>query len=448
MDYYYLLSSNLLGICGVLAFSWAALFKKTRWLFFFVPAVLSFTRLSHMDVQGLGFGVHWFNYVFAFLVIMAVRKKRYLYIDYKIIISLLVFLAFATALSMVVSIDRIRSLGRAMTLSLVLLVGIYTIPSIGNINRDSSNQHLNLHSFIWGIVFWFSIPVVLFALFYGAKSLQGNLGSSHFIISGYRIDRLQRGDLGTNAAGFGYGIGIGVLYSFLGFIISTSTRKRLRYFIMLLASTFLLFLTQTRSAMVGVCGAIVFWVMMSYKKPKTKIRIILIAGIAVVLAICFQDYIMAFFGRGGKSYASIFDVIYQSRGARWMALMEEARNTLFYGFGLGNDRGYWNHLSGDNSCLVMMIQVGFIGLCLYLVSVSAVVYNSFRWDKNPIMNKEQFPPISPYVVYIVIISLFSDALAVPNETVPLFFALGVLAKPHHIFNKKTPLSNQIYEEMS
>lgn len=439
MDYYYLLSSNLLGICGILAFSWAALLRKTRWLFFFVPAVLSFTRLSHINVQGLGFGSHWFSYVFAFLVIIAVRKKRCLYIDHKIIISLFVFLAFATAFSMIVSIDRMRSLGRAMTLSLVLIVGIYTIPSIGNINKDSSNQHLNLHSFIWGIVFWCSIPVVLFALFYGVKSLQGNLGSSHFIISGYRIDRLQRGDLGTNAAGFGYGIGIGVLYSFLGFIISTSTRKRFWYFIMLLASTFLLFLTQTRSAMLGVCGAIAFWAMIGYKKLKTKIKLILIAGIAVVLAICFQDYLLALTGRGGKSYTSIFDIIYQTRGARWMALMEKAGNTLFYGFGLGNDRGYWNHLSGDNSCLIMMIQVGFIGLCLYLVSVSAVAYNSFRWDKNPIMNKERFPPISPYVMYIIIISIFCDALAVPNETVSLFFALGVLAKPHHIFSKKTPL---------
>jgi hypothetical protein len=308
---------------------------------------------------------------------------------------------------------------------------------MGNINVNSSNHYLNLHSFIWGIIFWFGIPVVLFALFYGVKSMQGTLGSSHFIIGGYRIDRLQRGDLGTNAAGFGYSIGIGLLYSLLGFIVSRSIRKRFCYFTMLLVSSFLLFLTQTRSVLLGICGAMALWVMTSCKTSKTKIRILLVAGIAVLLAIYFQDYLVAFIGRGGKSYASISDLIYQSRGARWMELMENARDALFYGYGFGNDRGYWDHLSGDNSYLIVMIQVGFVGLCLYLVSVSAVAYNCFRLDSNP-MNREQFFPISPYVVYIIIISIFSDALAVPNVTISLFFALGVLAK----MNVKIPTEKQ------
>ncbi|GAI21700.1 unnamed protein product, partial [marine sediment metagenome] len=278
------------------------------------------------------------------------------YLDRKILIALFIFLSFAIMISMIVSIDKSRSIGRAMTFLLVFIVGIYSIPSIGNIKKQSASNEQNIYYFISGIIFWSMMSCVLFFLVYGPKSFRGELGSAYFIIAGRRIDRLQ--NLNVNATGLGNTVGIVVLYSIIGYLMDKSRQKHILYVCMLLCSLVILFLSQSRSAFIAVVGSLLLWSVLEGFKTDYKGKILVILSAITLIGIFCRDYIWDFLGRGSDVYFSIYDIFYQARLRHWITLINNAGDSLFYGFGLGNDRGFWPYLEGDNSYLIMMVQVG------------------------------------------------------------------------------------------
>jgi len=428
MSDFYLLANKFLNIAGLLGFVGCVLFRKTKWIFFFVPAAFTFASLFQLERLSLGFGAHWFSYIFLFFIIFVVPKHRYLYLDRKIIIALFSFLSFAILFSMIVSIDRGRSVGRAMTFLLVFTIGIYSIPSISNIRKQSGNNEQNICYFITGIIFWCTISSVLFALVYGPGSLQSELGSAYFIIDGRRIDRLQDLSVGVNATGLGNAVGILVLYSIIGYLMNKSRQRRILYVCMLLCSLVVLFLSQSRSALIAVTGSFLLWSILEGLKTNNRGKILVILTVISILGIYFHYYLWQFFGRGSDVYSSIYDIFYQARLRHWIALIENAGDSLFYGFGLGNDRGFWHYLKGDNSYLIMMVQVGIIGLFFYLILLFFAIYNSYCWDKKSILHKKQFLPIFPFMIYTIIGGTFGDNLGVPTVTMSYFFALGILTK--------------------